>query len=290
MIYYSPPDPLMRGVITLVRLAAHFGGTQAGFNVSGPALPRLQGRGADRAVALVLLEEFQLKRLSGSEAGCAAVAARIAQVAQRSAGEEGFGCDTKLAELLASAQLALMRGKAHDALELLATAEQIARRRQRHRVLVTILLLTAQSHAALKHQAAADAAIQEAVELCDAGGLRQAVLNAGSAAMQLVVKRASKLQVSAGLMEFLLTQSSKLPKGPSSEGPGAELLQKLTPRESEIIRLLSQSMSNKRIAAALDIAPATVKWNLQNVYLKLGLNTRYDVIMWMRRAEVAVAR
>ncbi|RYE42716.1 MAG: hypothetical protein EOP24_31500 [Hyphomicrobiales bacterium] len=289
MIYYSPPDPLMRGVITLVRLATHFGGPQAGFNVSGPALPRLQGRGADRAVALVLLEEFQLKKLAGSETGCAAVVARIAQIAIGDAGEEGFGCDIKLAGLLATAQLALMRGRTPEALESLIVAEQIARQRSRTRVLVTVLLLAAQCHSALKQQAAADIAIQEAVELCDAGGLRQAALNAGGSAIQLVIARASKLRMSSELLEFLRTQPTKLPSGPSTDGPGAELLQKLTPREIEIIRLLGQSMSNKRIAAALDIAPATVKWNLQNVYLKLGLNTRYDVIMWMRRMEVAVA-
>jgi LuxR family maltose regulon positive regulatory protein len=42
-------------------------------------------------------------------------------------------------------------------------------------------------------------------------------------------------------------------------------------------------MSNKRIAAALGISPATVKWNLQNIFLKLGVNTRYDVITWLRQ-------
>lgn len=76
---------------------------------------------------------------------------------------------------------------------------------------------------------------------------------------------------------------------PVAGGLGADgLLEKLTPREVEIIRLLGQSMSNKRIGATLGIAPATVKWNLQNVFLKLGLNTRYDVLAWMRKAEATL--
>jgi LuxR family transcriptional regulator, maltose regulon positive regulatory protein len=56
-----------------------------------------------------------------------------------------------------------------------------------------------------------------------------------------------------------------------------------TEREIEVINLLVNSMSNKRIALTLGISPATVKWNLQNIFNKLGLTSRYDVITWARK-------
>ena len=56
-----------------------------------------------------------------------------------------------------------------------------------------------------------------------------------------------------------------------------------TKRELDIIGLLVNSMSNKRIALTLGISPATVKWNLQNIFQKLGMVSRYDVITWARK-------
>ncbi len=48
----------------------------------------------------------------------------------------------------------------------------------------------------------------------------------------------------------------------------------LTPREVEILRLVGVGMSNKQIAATLDIQPATVAKHLTNAYDKLGARSR----------------
>lgn len=56
----------------------------------------------------------------------------------------------------------------------------------------------------------------------------------------------------------------------------------LTRREWEILSLLEQSMSNKRIALALGISLETVKWNLKNIFVKLGVSNRYDAIVLAR--------
>jgi len=42
-------------------------------------------------------------------------------------------------------------------------------------------------------------------------------------------------------------------------------------------------MSNKRIALTLNISQETVKWNLKNVYAKLGVSSRYDAMSWARK-------
>jgi LuxR family maltose regulon positive regulatory protein len=57
----------------------------------------------------------------------------------------------------------------------------------------------------------------------------------------------------------------------------------LTAREIEIVGLVAAGMSNKRIALTLQISVETVKWNLKNVFQKLGVSSRYDAMIWARR-------
>ncbi len=44
-------------------------------------------------------------------------------------------------------------------------------------------------------------------------------------------------------------------------------------------------MSNKRIALTLDITYESVKWNLKNIFRKLGVSTRYDAVTRARRLQ-----
>ncbi|MNH31972.1 HTH-type transcriptional regulator AlkS [compost metagenome] len=60
----------------------------------------------------------------------------------------------------------------------------------------------------------------------------------------------------------------------------------LTPREIAILQLISQAMTNKRIALTLNISLETVKWNLKNIYIKLGVSSRYDAMSWARKHEL----
>lgn len=58
----------------------------------------------------------------------------------------------------------------------------------------------------------------------------------------------------------------------------------LTRRELEIVALLEQAMSNKRIALTLNLSVQTVKWNLKKIFAKLGVSSRYDAIVAARGA------
>lgn len=57
----------------------------------------------------------------------------------------------------------------------------------------------------------------------------------------------------------------------------------LTERELEVLRLLAEGLSNKEIAAALVISHRTVKFHLDNLYSKLGVNTRTGAAMYAMR-------
>ena len=51
----------------------------------------------------------------------------------------------------------------------------------------------------------------------------------------------------------------------------------LTPAELDVVRLVSEGMANKDIAARLFISPRTVETHLSHVYTKLGFTSRVQV-------------
>ena len=52
----------------------------------------------------------------------------------------------------------------------------------------------------------------------------------------------------------------------------------LSPREKVIVRLVADGMTNKTIAAVLDISPWTVATHLRRVFTKLAVNSRAEMI------------
>jgi two-component system, NarL family, nitrate/nitrite response regulator NarL len=55
---------------------------------------------------------------------------------------------------------------------------------------------------------------------------------------------------------------------------------KLTPREREILRLVSHGLANKQIADLLSLQVATVKNHLHNIFRKLDVHDREDAAAW----------
>jgi LuxR family maltose regulon positive regulatory protein len=62
-----------------------------------------------------------------------------------------------------------------------------------------------------------------------------------------------------------------------SAAPAPEREQ-LTQRESELLRCLSEGMSNRDIAVALSVSETTVKWHLKNIFGKLSVSNRVQAV------------
>jgi DNA-binding CsgD family transcriptional regulator len=52
----------------------------------------------------------------------------------------------------------------------------------------------------------------------------------------------------------------------------------LTPRERDVLVMISQGLSNKRTARTLEISPETVKTHVKRIFLKLAVNTRTEAV------------
>jgi DNA-binding CsgD family transcriptional regulator len=75
-----------------------------------------------------------------------------------------------------------------------------------------------------------------------------------------------------------------IPTMPGSDDLSEDFLSKygITDREGEIIRKVLQGKSNADIAGELFISLATVKTHLHNIYKKIGVESRYDLLARVR--------
>lgn len=89
---------------------------------------------------------------------------------------------------------------------------------------------------------------------------------------------ASIRQVCRGQLVFPLAARKWLLR---SESPGDAT----TPsaRETEILALVSEGLTNAQIAHRLRVSDNTVKFHLQNLYLKLGVRNRTEATAWYLR-------
>lgn len=73
------------------------------------------------------------------------------------------------------------------------------------------------------------------------------------------------------------------PASPVQGVPSADLIEPLTPRELEVLRLLAGAASNREIADRLEISLRTAETHLTNVYGKLGVRGRTEAMLWAIR-------
>jgi DNA-binding NarL/FixJ family response regulator len=62
--------------------------------------------------------------------------------------------------------------------------------------------------------------------------------------------------------------------------PAADLVEPLTEREIEVLKLLAKGLSNREIAQALFIADSTAKTHVEHIIGKLGVSDRVQAAVW----------
>jgi DNA-binding NarL/FixJ family response regulator len=70
-----------------------------------------------------------------------------------------------------------------------------------------------------------------------------------------------------------------------SAGPSPSDLSRLTPRESEVLELVAQGLTNKAIGRALGIGPGTVKVHVEKLIAKLNVTDRTQAAVLATRAR-----
>lgn len=86
---------------------------------------------------------------------------------------------------------------------------------------------------------------------------------------------ASLLAEATGRLEGLELAEKRSGNGPRQPNFSADAI---TARERDVLALLSEGYSNKRIARTLEISPETVKSHLKRIFSKLSVSTRNEAV------------
>lgn len=69
-----------------------------------------------------------------------------------------------------------------------------------------------------------------------------------------------------------------------SPANGGELFAELTPRETEVVRLIAEGLSNRQIAERLFLSNGTVRNHISTILEKTGLEHRTQIaVMWLKK-------
>ena len=80
------------------------------------------------------------------------------------------------------------------------------------------------------------------------------------------------------LAVFEAEQKSEDTSSPPSVSPSQPLIEPLSERELEVLRLVAQGLSNREISERLFLALSTVKGHNQNIFGKLDVQRRTEAV------------
>jgi DNA-binding NarL/FixJ family response regulator len=75
--------------------------------------------------------------------------------------------------------------------------------------------------------------------------------------------------------------------GASGSSAGRELPDELTPRETEVLALIAEGLTNAEIAERLVVSPTTVKSHINHLFAKAGLRDRAQAVNYAYRTGLA---
>jgi LuxR family transcriptional regulator, maltose regulon positive regulatory protein len=131
---------------------------------------------------------------------------------------------------------------------------------------LAVQLALAHCHYALGDGERARELLREVLDSAETGGYTRLFLDVGEPVRQLL----DQLDDAPSHTAVILSAIPASPASPPT--PKTEL----TARETEVLQLIAQGMTNKEIAAQLVIAPSTAKRHTVNLYNKLGVANRAE--------------
>ena len=162
-----------------------------------------------------------------------------------------------------------------EALRLLARLRADAEEKARLGSVLEILLLQALALSALGKRTEALPVLERALTQAEPEGYIRLFVDEG-APMVGLLRQAYAQGIAPDYVATLLSAAG-VPKLPAP-APAGSLLEPLTEREREVLRLLVAGLSNQVIAQQLIVTVGTVKRHLNSIYGKLGVQSRTQAV------------
>jgi LuxR family transcriptional regulator, maltose regulon positive regulatory protein len=190
-------------------------------------------------------------------------------------------------KLLLASGAAESRVQAH---RLLDAFEDEVRRFGVTHTLIDVLALRALTLAADGNETAALDRLSEAIKLAEKGGFICSFLDLGAPMLKLLTSlpaAGNNGHVSPHLHRvvsaFPAVPAATPPPHPTPPGPpAARLVEPLTEREEQLLRLVATELSPVEIAERLCLSPTTVRTHIRNIYGKLDAHSRFEAVVRAR--------
>jgi LuxR family maltose regulon positive regulatory protein len=179
---------------------------------------------------------------------------------------------------LVYARLLIAQGRLVDARRLLARLERFAQERDLRRWLLTIHILQSLVAERLGERAAARETLARALPIAAPQDYVRAFLDEDAQVLALLP---AVRHVAPAFVEQVLDYaggSGLKPAAPSAPPAVQPLIEPLSERELEVLRLIAAGLSNGEIAQKLFITVGTVKRHVNHVYGKLDVHSRTQAV------------
>jgi LuxR family maltose regulon positive regulatory protein len=163
--------------------------------------------------------------------------------------------------------------RASETQALLAKLERAARKDGRRRHLITIHVQQALAEQVLGNRAQALKSLEQALCLAAPEGYVRAFLDEGPALAKFFPHAR---HVAPGLVDRLLSEFEPRESLPHPHTP--TLVEPLSERELQVLRLLATDLSAPEIAEELIVAVSTVRSHIKHIYGKLDAHSRYEAV------------
>jgi LuxR family maltose regulon positive regulatory protein len=125
--------------------------------------------------------------------------------------------------------------------------------------------------------------LRQAISLAEPAGYVRVFLDEGLP-MRALLRQAASRGIAPDYVERLLAMFKTEARGPDQieKTSGSPLIEPLTARELQVLRLIAAGHSNQEIAEILLLAVGTVKRHISNVYAKLNVEKRTQAVACAR--------
>jgi LuxR family maltose regulon positive regulatory protein len=143
---------------------------------------------------------------------------------------------------------------------------------------IEILILQATAHDARRDPAAAIAALEHALRRAEPEGHIRLFLHAGPGVTKLLRTITSSEHATPHARKILAATQNPASSPPTSPPSLPPLVDELSARELDVLRLLRSDLNGPDIARELVVSVNTVRTHTKNIYMKLGVNNRREAV------------